>query len=81
MTDWECLSSAGAEFKLFEGFPNIVEAVASCEAENATLARISSEEEFFFVKEMVTDVTDAFWIGLHDPLFLNKSTTDRFVYK
>ena len=67
MTDWSCFEEEGAEFRLFvDEQTTFDEAVAFCEAENATLARISNQEEFNFVLDLIRDVDfDNVFLGNH----------------
>ena len=69
MTDWECLSSVGAHFKVFvvNQAINFNEAKARCEQEEgqATLGRVSSAEEFEFVLEIAEDLISEMYIGKH----------------
>ena len=65
MTDWLCFGKENAEFRLFTADPVPFEqAIAACEAQNATLARVSNQQEFDFLLEKLEDVEyDHFFLG------------------
>ena len=65
MTEFECFVPEQAEFALFLEARNFENAVGFCEEQNATLARVSNQGEFEFVRQLVQNVdVTFFWLGI-----------------
>lgn len=68
MTEWECFPDIGVEFKVFDVTVKFDEAITLCEDESATLASITTFDEFAAVTELGKQMPLArnFWVGVKD---------------
>ena len=65
MTEFECFLREREEFVLFLEMLDFEKAVSFCQKQNATLARVSNQGEFDFVRKLVEDLeVESFWLGM-----------------